>query len=358
MSSEDTFDRIGAMFVPAVMAFRSAITDAAEELRAYVETHRKPTASPTDRMAAELGAFGADRIDAGRFADLHLKSDTLNAKAVRLLDRSLDALRNLSDSTVPAFTVEVAPGGDVAAQVGAALASVGRAFGAARVAGLVRTGRIESVADEDPASPLAFTRWTAAERRLAPPLIVRLAGADLDAGALAGYLDGTQKLVLLVDSPAPPASLARLITPGTFVMQTTDPDAFARLAGFDGPGIAAFVPEGCATFVHDPSAAEGERLTVHVRPDGRLRPLRRSSAFQQAESLALLDLLAAAPSNVAGASTEAAGTGHASDTADSATMSNAVPAAVAPAPVEPADTLAAWLLAQAGLGSTAGPAEH
>jgi hypothetical protein len=251
--------------------------------------------------------------------------------------------------------VEVGPGGDVAAAVGSALASIGRAFGAARVAELVRLGRLDEARKEDAASPFPFRRWTAAERRMSPPLVVRCAGTDLDASGLGSFLDGTQKIVLLVEGPAPAAPLARLITPGTFVTQTDDAAAFARLAGFEGPAVGALVSDGCSLFTHDPSLPDAGRLLVkskpETKPDTKPRAMRAASVLQQKASLAHLDLLERLFAGVAVGPAPAAAVAPAVTTDGPAP----VPAAGVAAPaagqvaVDPADRLAAWLLAQADL---------
>jgi hypothetical protein len=133
-----------------------------------------------------------------------------------------------------------------------------------------------------------------------------------------------------------------------------DPRDTALLSTFDGPGIVALVPEGSATFVHDPSAEPSRRLLVTAKPTAKPRALRRSSVFQQTESLALLDLLDRALNAPAAALSVR-------ETAQPA----AVPAkAVTTLPdgtaqvVDPADTLAAWLLAQAGMGAAGATADR
>jgi hypothetical protein len=355
MPSDDAYDRIGAVFAPAAAAFRSAVTDAVEQVRSYIAVHSATGDSPGTGVESGLGAFGAGHIDETRFAALFADGDTLDADTLRIIERALSVLKDLSTPDDPAFTVEVAAGGDVATVVGSAFASIGRAFGAARIAGLVRAGRIDDAAKDDSTAPFPFDRWTATERRMAPALVVRLAGADLDAAPLAAWLDGNQKIVLIVEPPAPAAALARLITPGTFVMQTVDPRDTASLSAFDGPGIAALVPEGCATFVHDPSAEPSGRLLVTAKPTGKPRALRRSSMFQQTESLALLDVLERALNAPAAAL-------PVRETAQPAavpakTVVAALPDGTAQV-VDPADTLAAWLLAQAGMGAAGATADR
>ena len=135
-------------------------------------------------------------------------------------------------------------------------------------------------------------------------------------------------MVLLVRKPAPPAALARLIVPGTLVVQTTDGDDLALLEDFDGPAIVAVVPEGAAVFRFDPSVASGTGLTVDVLPEDEPRAVGALSVARQEAELELLKLL------------------------DGASADRVVAAAGEPAEAaEPTDKLAAWLLRQATIPS-------
>ena len=130
-------------------------------------------------------------------------------------------------------------------------------------------------------------------------------------------------------------ALARLIAPGTFVLQTSDATGLERFAAWDGPGVLALVPDEAARFVHDPAAGATvwDRLTVTFLPSEPPRkPIGGLSAAQQAEELALLAALASKP---AGAAVEpGAGSGS----------------VAAAAAADPVDKLAAWLLRQADQG--------
>jgi hypothetical protein len=118
------------------------------------------------------------------------------------------------------------------------------------------------------------------------------------------------------------------------VLQTSDGQGLDRLAAWDGPGIAALVPESAARFVHDPAAggAHGKRLSITAVPEQvPRRAVGGLSAAQQTEELGLLRSLAVADARdgaPAAAATAAEGGG--------------------PRP-EPADKLAAWLLSQVDL---------
>jgi hypothetical protein len=192
---------------------------------------------------------------------------------------------------------------------------------------LAREGRYRPAEHDQFLESLPFGQWSIDERRLAPPLVVSLAGADLRPSALAEYMDGDMKLVLVVDGPATPAPLIRLITPRTFVAQTAEVDAVERLAAWDGPGVVALMPEGTAMFVHDPSEGEhlAERLSVTSQPDGSgLRRIGPFTVAQQRDELQQLSSLAAAR----------ASTAPAGDSAEAGAE-------------DPVGKLAAWLLTQA-----------
>jgi hypothetical protein len=157
-------------------------------------------------------------------------------------------------------------------------------------------------------------------------------GADVRAGGLAEFLDGGVHIVLIVDGPCAPAPLARLVTPGTVVLQTTDATGVDVFSRFEGPAVMALVPPAAACFVHDPNGgrAAWQRLRIWNRPTTLPRhALGGSSAWQQAEELRQVDALAERPS-LEGAPVEAL-----------------VPAGSG----DPADRLASWLLDASGLGA-------
>ncbi len=124
-----------------------------------------------------------------------------------------------------------------------------------------------------------------------------LEGSDLHPGALSDYADGREKIVLVVRGAAAPAPLARCITPGILVLQTTDGTGLDRIASFDGPAIAAVMPEGSAVFLHDPLAGREpwQRLTVRNLGELPKRSVGGMSAWHMTEDRTLLGDLARTP---------------------------------------------------------------
>lgn len=314
-------------------AFRSAIANTIEQIRSFRASHGSNTNGKADRVAAELGPFAANLIDVEKFSALFADNLKLDSHTLDTIDKAVETLSELSRRGNDLFKVNVESGGSLRESVAAVLEDVGRAYGAARVFELSKFGKFP---DNDHARALGsfpFHRWSRGERLMAPPLTVEVYGSDLRASGLADFMDGRQKIVLVVRGESTPVPLVRLITPGVFVQQTSDPIETKRLAAWDGPGVTALVPESAAKFVHDPSAGRGtgERLSIQSLPEDRRRkPIGGVSVAQQSEELLQLKVLAGQPvaTAPAGASESAASVSGAAD---------------------PVDKLAAWLLSQADL---------
>jgi hypothetical protein len=304
-------------------AFRSALGVAVDQVNVLLAAHSTPAGEAAGRAATELGDFAAGRIDPERFAALFSGKDSLDPAALERIREARDTLAELARAGDALFQLQVPAGADLRDAVGAALAAAGRAFGAARTVELARTGRFRPEEHDGMLRSFPARRWNRAERQIAPPLVVEVDGADLRAGGLAEFLEGSQKIVLVARGAAPPAPLVRLITPGVFVLQTTEEAELERLSAVEGPAIAALLPRGAARFVHDPvrGGTLGERLELRdAAPEVVLEPLGALSVFQQREELAQLAALVERPAAAA-----QAGAGQA----------------------DPVDKLAAWLLRQA-----------
>lgn len=303
-------------------SYRSAVAIAVDEVRALLAASRAPAdGRKGERAASELGEFAAGRIDAERFEGLVSERRTLDADAIERIEEALETLTEIMDAGAALHTVKVRSGGDLRDTVRTALGVAGRAFGAGRAVENARIGG-PAVAYRKGFGP---DLWNRAERTVAPPLVVEVDGADLRPAGLADYLEGAQAIVLLVRKPAPPAALARLIAPGTLVVQGTDPEALDTLRSWDGPAVLAVMPEGAAAFRYHPEQEEAGVLAVESAPADVSVAIGAMSAARQRSDLRLLRLLEAA---TAGSVVAAASDGG-------------------PEPPDPTDRLAAWLLRQA-----------
>lgn len=311
--------------------FRSAIVGALSQGEAFLAAQEPNDAARQSRARVELGQFAHGRIDIARFVELTAGRVQTSTAHLDRLRKALDVLREVLDRGVSLHVVDVPPGASLIPAVEGALARAGRAFGAVLALDLLRGGAYNPAEHDALLDHLAFRSWTRTERRFAPPLVVSVNGADLHIGGLADFLDGREKIVLVVRGDAPPAPLARLITPGTMVLQTADATGLDRVATSPGTAIAAIVPSTSALFLHDPALGTDawKRLTVWYMPKAPTKPLGGTSAWQMAEDLRQLATIASGPTA-------------------SPTMS-----AGAPSGPDAIDALARWLIGQSDLASPA-----
>ncbi|MDH3298858.1 MAG: hypothetical protein OEM96_11340 [Gemmatimonadota bacterium] len=304
MPSDDSLvDRaLGVMHEPAE-AFHSALARAIEELRAFVSRHRIPTGDPGQLAALELGAFGEGRVDPTRFAELSTRPAAVESRDLHHVERALETLIAAEAKGTDLLRARVPRGGSLRDVVSQALAETGRVFGVIRRIAPVLDGGGEVIDGGSLPHGYPFALWSRAERAAAPPLFVEVDGADLNVAGLSEFLDGSQKIVLMVQGSAPPAPLAQLLSPRVLVMQTADPTALARVAAMNGPAVVALGTDGLVPFVHDPAAGRcyAERISVQDLPSAEDLP---RGDFRQAEDVEHLRELATAgspPSNAAGA---------------------------------------------------------
>lgn len=246
-------------------AFLSAVAEADEEIRS-ARLAADEARDPADALARELGIFAQGRIDPSRMAGLIDVIEAPDPLMQHLVGAAHELFVEVSASGGGGFRFNVPDGGDLREVVRSALADLGRAFGVAHAVEKARDHRYDPDTDHVLLHPYPFHRWTSNERRLAPPLVVGVGGADLRAGGLAEYLDGAVRIALVIQGPTTPAPLARLIGHGVFVAQTSDPAVLARLAAHPGAGVVAAVEaaSGAIEFVHDPSGGDRpwERLSI------------------------------------------------------------------------------------------------
>ncbi|HEU4994931.1 MAG TPA: hypothetical protein VFT29_08925 [Gemmatimonadaceae bacterium] len=272
-------------------AFRSAIAAALGRADTML------VADTANRAVVELGDFAHGRVNPDAFAALVARS-ALDAGARTRVARAAAVLRALESAGDDIFVVEVPRAGDLRREVAVALARLGCVFGASRS---LDTARGASLDPEPPDKLLdlwPFEYWTKTERLLAPPLVVVVGGADLHAASLSEFMDGTVRIVLIVNGSCAPAPLARLVSPGVLVTQC-EATELGLVAKSSGPAIAAVLDGNAARFVHDPRAgrASWQRITISQRPASDPRAsVGRWSAWQQRDELLHLYSLAQAPS--------------------------------------------------------------
>ena len=280
----------------AVEFFASSVAMSAEEVRGILERERGANDNPQVKLALELGPFAAGRIDPERLAPFVGANDRLEEDKRAQVEAAYRTLLDLRKAGGEVFTAKVPLDGYLRGTVFAALGKVGVAFGAARSVEWALHDIAPPEGVEDAMERFPPDLWNRAERGCSHPIVIEVEGQDLRAASLGELLEGSQKIVLVVNGPAAPAPLVRLITPGVTVIQTDDPAELAALAASPGPGVAALMPEGAAKFTHLPGEGKGlnERLDVKYLPEKEpKRALGAISAFQQVEELRQLASLTA-----------------------------------------------------------------
>lgn len=348
MPSDDRTRLALAALAEPCARFRSSVAVARDQMAAYLAANRAPGAAGAGGDPLALGRFAAGRIDTHRLSGVLAPEGALADETGDRIEQCIAVVDELLARGDDLFVCTVAPGADFRATLEAAFADVGRVFGAvlAFQAAKTKAWRADHHAGLLRAFP--YPRWNRSERLLAPPMIVEVDGADFRGEVLASYLDGHARIAVIVRGPSAPAPLARLVSPGTLVMQASDDGAFAALAAAEVPAVVALVPATAARFTHTPAPGTPlhERLRVdHLPADAPRHALGGRSAWQQREELDLLAELARAPE----AATALAGAATPTTAAAAAGT-----AAVGTAPASSVDALASWLLGAAGF--TAGPA--
>lgn len=293
MPSEERIIQALEVLAPTREAFLSAVALSAEEVRGILEREAEGQENPLEKLARELGPLGSAHIDVERLAPFAVKKGSLDGGKWQRVRKAYETLRDLKNEGDSLFTARCPLDGYLRGTILEALGKAGRAFGAARVVEAVLTGIPEPEGIEDATVFFPQSRWNRAEKAHAPPLVVEVEGQDLKVASLGEILEGTLKIVLVVNGPAAPAPLVRLITPGVAVAQTDDPADLAIWASVPGPGVAALMPPGAAKFLHLPGGATlSHRLQVKLLPDKEpRRALGAISAFQQTEELRQLRAL-------------------------------------------------------------------
>lgn len=296
MLSDSSLALALAALARPIAEFHALIGDAIVQGEAVLDAQHADAQQRAGAASLSLGHFADSRIDAGRFAALFPAVPPLGADAIAALEHVLHVLRGVQARDDRFFVVEVPPGGRFGAALEQAYETFGIAFGAVLMEEQIRAGRYQS--DQDRVLRTQYFRtWSSAERRAAPPLVVVVDGADLQPGALLDYTDGREKIVLVIRGASPPAPLARCISPNTLVLQTVDGSGLDRIAPYDGPAVAAVLPDGAAVFMHDPAGGREpwQRLTVHNLPDAPKRAIGSQSVWQMTQDLRVLASLATTP---------------------------------------------------------------
>ena len=277
--------------------FRSSLATTVGILRSSLAQVTGDSAKKQEMAEKSLGSFGAGRIDAQLFDKLAVNKATVAAGAGPVIERALDVMVELMDAGDSLNRVKLSEGQNLRCLMSRTLKNIGRAFGAAYAVELAKADMFDESEHAGMFDAYLYKNWSPAQRALAPAIIIELANGSAQTTNLSEFVDGNQKVVLVYGEDCPPAPLARVISPGMFVLQTTDCLGLEDFLSYQGPGIAAVVPQDAARFAHDPRRGTtlSSRMAGVELPDAPNFKARGGlSLKQQQEDLAQLQALAAA----------------------------------------------------------------
>lgn len=286
--------------------FHASLTVTAEQVRGLLSG-----SSSTDEDRSEaLGFFARGKVNIERFNTFAPRTRRIEGDAEAPVRAAQEVLKSLLAEGDDLFIIDMDEGRGLGHSLSVRLASIGRAFAAARVVDMARSGAYKEDKHAATLERFPYAMWNSAERALAPALVVNVSGEDFKPSSIVPLLDTNMKIIFNVSGDAPAAALSRVISPGVFVQQITGEPDLKAFSAYKGIAVAAFLPETAVSFVHDPSAGSTtyERFVSITFPNEvRKRPIGGISPAQQAEDYTLLESLSVPPEIAGEAASDPAG---------------------------------------------------
>ena len=303
---------------PRIEQFHAALTVTINQVRGMLSG-----AGNTEVDKAEaLGYFAKGKMNMDRFNTFTQKAPDIDAAVEAPVRAAEEVLKSLLAEGDDLFVLKTEEGKGLGHQLSVRLASIGRAFAAARIVDLARSGAYKEDKHAATLKRFPYADWNSSERAMTPALIVEVSGQDFKPSAIVPLLDTNMKIVFIVKGDAPAGALSRVISPQVFVQQEIGDEKLEAFTKFKGIAVAAYLPATAVSFIHDPSAGSTtyERFVAIQFPNEvRKRQIGGISPAQQAEDYTLLESLSVPP-EIAGEATS-----------------------------DPAGKLSAWLLSQTDL---------
>jgi hypothetical protein len=291
---------------PRIEQFHSALAVTADQVRGLLAGSN----NTVDDQSEALGFFAKGKVNIERFASFTPMAAHIDTAAEAPIRAAQAVLKSLLAQGDELFVIQTEEGKGLGHQLSVRLASIGRAFAAARVIDMAKSGAYKEEKHAATLERFPYDMWNSSERALAPALFVEVSGADFKPSAIVPLLDINMKIVFNVTGDAPAAALSRVISPRVFVQQETDSVSLEAFAAFKGIAIAAFLPATAVSFIHDPSAGSTtyERFVAVTFPkEVRKRAIGGISPAQQAEDYTLLESLSVPPEIAGDAASDPAG---------------------------------------------------
>lgn len=286
--------------------FHSVLTVTANQVSGLLASSDN---TETDKDEA-LGQFAKGKVDMDRFNSFAQNAPTMDTSAEAPIRAAEEVLKSLLDEGDDLFIVKTEEGKGLGHTLSVRLASIGRAFAAARVVDLAKNGAYKEDKHAGTLKRFPYSQWNSSERALAPALVVEVSGQDFKPSAIVPLLDINMKIVFIVSGDAPAGALSRVISPGVFVQQETGDEKLDAFSAFEGVAVAAYVPSTAVSFIHDPSVGSTtyERfVSIQFPSEVRKRHIGGISPAQQAEDYTLLESLSVPPEIAGEAASDPAG---------------------------------------------------
>ena len=291
---------------PRIEQFHSALTVTADQVRGLLAG----SGNAEDDQSEALGFFAKGKVNIERFASFTPRAARIDAAAEAPIRAAQEVLKSLLAQGDELFIIQTEEGKGLGHQLSVRLASIGRAFAAARVIDMAKSGAYKEDKHAATLERFPYNMWNSSERALAPALVVNVSGADFKPSAIVPLLDINMKIVFNVTGDAPAAALSRVISPRVFVQQETGSASLEAFAAFEGIAVAAFLPATAVSFIHDPSAGSttyARFVAVTFPKEVRKRAIGGISPAQQAEDYTLLESLSVPPEIAGDAASDPAG---------------------------------------------------
>jgi len=286
--------------------FHSALTVTSEQVRGLLSG----SVNTEDDRSEALGYFAKGKVDMERFNSFAPKKQRMEQDAEAPVRAAQEVLKSLLVQGDDLFIINMDEGRGLGHSLSVRLASIGRAFAAARIVDLAKKGAYKEDKHAATLERFPYAQWNSSERALTPALMVNVSGEDFKPSSIVPLLDTNMKIIFNVSGDAPAAALSRVISPRVFVQQITGEPDLKAFSAYKGIAVAAFLPETAVSFVHDPSAGSTtyERFVSITFPqEVRKRPIGGISPAQQAEDYTLLESLSVPPEIAGEATTDPAG---------------------------------------------------
>ena len=291
---------------PQIELFRSALTVTSNQVQALLAGSGDNEADKSEA----LGYFAKGKVNMERFNSFTPKAARTDAATEAPMRAAQAVLKSLLAQGDDLFIIESENGRGLGHQLSVRLASIGRAFAAARVVDLARNGAYKEDKHAATLERFPYALWNSSERALAPALVIEVSGEDFKPSAIVPLLDANMKIVFNVLGDAPAAALSRVISPRVFVQQEIGDAKLEEFTAFKGIAVAAFLPSTAVSFVHNPTAGSTtyERFVSITFPkEVRKRAIGGISPAQQAEDYTLLESLSVPPEIAGEAASDPAG---------------------------------------------------